>query len=322
MTTRRSILAAAVALATGRLRRAAASVPARPVGGAPPERFVERWSWVMGQAVHIMLFTDSEDRGREAAAAALAELRRVESRLSRFDDASDLAEVNRAAGRRAVRVGPDLHATLRIAESVRRSSAGAFDPAIEPLLRIWGLHAARRTPPSRTEVAEARRAVRAARIRYIADRVLLTGTDARIDLGGIGVGYGLDRAGRVLRDHGIVRGLIDVSGDVLAIGAPPGEPGWPVTIPAPGGRGPNRRTVMLRDAAMATSSNLVSTVRLGAMVAGHIVDPSTGRPAARTLQVTVCAASAIRADALATAALVTGQAPGATALWRDYLSPP
>ena len=67
--------------------------------------FVERWSWAMGQPVHLQLFAASEAAGYEAAQAALAELRRVERALSRFDEASDLSELNRRAGRGALAVG-------------------------------------------------------------------------------------------------------------------------------------------------------------------------------------------------------------------------
>src|SRR5204863_511066 len=59
--------------------------------------FVERWSWVMGQPVHVMVFASSEQEGLDACAAALAELRRVERRLTLFDAASDLCELNRRA---------------------------------------------------------------------------------------------------------------------------------------------------------------------------------------------------------------------------------
>src|SRR4051812_40150380 len=74
--------------------------------------FVERWSWAMGQPVHLQLFAESVRHGYDAAAAALAELRRVESRLTLFDDASDLAELNRCAGKRGCRVGSDLSDVL------------------------------------------------------------------------------------------------------------------------------------------------------------------------------------------------------------------
>src|SRR2546425_3286167 len=67
--------------------------------------FVERWSWAMGQPVHVMVFASSEQEGLDACAAALAELRRVGSRPTLFDTPSDLCRLNRPPGRAALRAG-------------------------------------------------------------------------------------------------------------------------------------------------------------------------------------------------------------------------
>ena len=187
------------------------------------ERLVERWSWAMGQPVHLTLFADTEDAGLEAASLALAELRRVEAALSLFDPASDLVALNERAGRGPVRVGPDLLAVLGRAEEFRRLTGGAFNPAVEPLMRAWGFHAPRSSAPTAAELAAARRAVIETRLALGGETVRLGTNEARLDLGGIGVGYGLDRAAGVLRKAGITRALLDVSGDLIALGAPPGQ---------------------------------------------------------------------------------------------------
>jgi thiamine biosynthesis lipoprotein len=270
------------------------------------EQFVERWSWALGQPVHLQLFAATEAAGYEAAQAALAELWRAEHALSRFDDSSDLSELNRHAGRPALRVGADLTEALGAALRFDRETAGAFNPSVEPLMRAWGFHARRTTEPSAAEIAAARRVVQATRVVVQGDRVLLPSRESRLDLGGIGVGYGLDRAVMVLRRAGIRRAFLDISGDCYAIGAPPGEAGWLVDIVDPR---PGRRVLAstrLRDAALATSSNSVSVVRYGRAVRGHVMDPATGWPADALTQVSVVARSGIEADALSTAMLVSG----------------
>jgi FAD:protein FMN transferase len=277
----------------------------------PGERLVERWSWAMGQPVHLQLFTASESAGYEAAEAALAELWRVEHALSRFDDSSDLSELNRHAGRPALRVGVDLAESLGAAVGFERETAGSFNPSVEPLMRAWGFHARRTREPSAAEIAAARRVVQATRVVLHGDRVLLPSRESSLDLGGIGVGYGLDRAVAVLRRSGVRRAFLDISGDCYALGAPPGEAGWLVDIVDPR---PGRHvlaTTRLRDAALATSSNSVSVVRYGRAVRGHVMDPATGWPADALTQVSVVARTGIEADALSTAMLVSGTAtPG------------
>ena len=277
----------------------------------PPYRhFIERWSWAMGQAVHLQLFAVSEAAGYETAQAVLAELRRVERVLSRFDETSDLSELNRRAGRGALAAAPDLMAVLGAALRFEQATGCAFDPAVEPLMRAWGFHAPRATEPTAAELAEARAAVRAARIDLRNGRAALEGSATQLDLGGIGVGYGLDRAGAVLRAHGIRRAFLDVSGDCLALDAPPGEVGWLVDVADPGRPGAIIASTRLRHAALATSSNLVSVVRYGRAIRGHVMDPATGWPAHRCRQVTVVARTGLEADALSTAALVSPKALG------------
>jgi len=275
--------------------------------GSRPDRLIERWSWAMGQPVHLQLYAASESQGYDAAAAALAELRRVESRLSLFDDASDLCELNRQAGRRPIRVSEDLTAVLQAALRAEHDSGGAFNPAIEPLMRTWGFHRRRAAEPTAAEIREARDAVRAARIEIREHRVWLPSAETRLDLGGIGVGYGLDRAMAVLARAGIGNALLDISGDCIATGAPPAmEAGWLVAIASPGG-GPTLSSTYLRDASLATSANTVSVVRYGRAVRGHVMDPETGWPAERLVQVTVVARNGVEADALSTAMLVSGR---------------
>ena len=154
--------------------------------------------------------------------------------------------LNQRAGRGPVPVGPDLRAVLEAAQRYRRLTGGAFNPAIEPLMRAWGFHAPRATAPSAAELAEARREVQAATVVLEQRGVALPNRHTQLDLGGIGVGYGLDRAAAMLRRAGTRRAFIDISGDCIALGVPPGQRGWPVDIVDPAGG--IYRSVRLRNA--------------------------------------------------------------------------
>jgi len=288
---------------------AGALVP--PLPHLRTERFVERWSWAMGQAVHLTVFADSEDQGFEACAQALAELRRVEARLSLFDDASDLCELNRRAGRGgwggAMRADDDLRVVAAAAAAFQRRTAGAFNAAVEPLMRMWGFHPLQEQVeyPDRVVYEEALEAVATATVRLEGDRIELPNRHTQLDFGGIAVGYGIDRVIRVLRSAGIHRAFVDVSGDCYGLGAPPGQPeGWVVQI------ADTAQEVRLRDAALATSSNAKTVVRLGYWdKLGHIMDPASGFPVEVEQKVTVLAPTALAADALSTGVLVRQQVP-------------
>lgn len=271
--------------------------------------FVERRSWAMGQPVHLQLFAASESAGLEAAQRTFAELRRVEAALSLFDETSDLCEVNRQAGARAVRVGDDLLTVLAAGLGFEADTGGAFNPAVEPLMRAWGFHASRTRGPTEADLSAACQAVRAARIVVEGGAVRLPVRGTMLDLGGIGVGYGLDRGIDVLRRAGIRRAFLDVSGDCFALGAPPGQRGWSVGVEDPHHPGQALASTRLRDLAVATSSNSVATIRYGRAVRGHVMNTATGWPATARKQVTVVGRTGLAADALSTAMLVSGAVP-------------
>jgi FAD:protein FMN transferase len=261
----------------------------------------------MGQPVHLQLFAGSEDQGYAAAEAALAELWRVEKHLSLFNDASDLIELNRRAGRRGLHAGSDLQSIVGASLRFERETEGAFNVAVEPLMRAWGFHAHRGSEPSAGELAKARAAVAHARIVEAGELISLPAAETQLDFGAIGVGYGLDRAIEVLRKAGITSAFLDVSGDCLALGAPPGKTGWLVEIAAPEGNGKVVGSTRIADLALATSANSRSVVEYHRAVRGHVMNPRTGWPADALRQVTVVARTGIEADALSTAMLVSGK---------------
>src|SRR5437867_7174485 len=273
--------------------------------------FVERWSWAMGQPVHVMVFAGSEQEALDACAAALAELRRVERPLTLFDTASDLCELNRRAGRKRMRVDRDLRAVLAHAAAFKRATGGAFNAAVEPLMRVWGFHRHRASAPTAAELAEAREAVLAAVVELDGDVARLPSAHTQLDFGAIGVGYGIDRALELLRARGLRRAFIDVSGDMAAIGAPPGEPGWRGDIADPDRPGAGRAvaTTRRRDAALGHGADAEETVRYGSLGAGHVIGSAPGWPARALKQATVVTRTAVAADALSTAMLVSGRRP-------------
>jgi len=286
----------------------AALLPRVPLGRCD-DQLVERWSWAMGQPVHVMVFATSQQQGLDACAAALAELRRVETRLTLFDDTSDVCELNRHAGKRAMHLDRDLERVLELADGFRQETNGGFNIAVEPLMRTWGFRTARSTEPTLTEIEAAREAVAAAVVTLEGNLARLPSAHTQIDLGGIGVGYGIDRALSVLRARRIRRAFLDVSGDCAALGTPPGEPGWRVDIADASVAGAIIATTHLRDAALATSANTTSVVRFGRAVRGHVMSPATGWPAHARRQATVVSRTAVAADALSTAMLVNGRHP-------------
>jgi thiamine biosynthesis lipoprotein len=143
-----------------------------------------------------------------------------------------------------------------------------------------------------------------------------------IDFGGIGKGYAVERAMRILEEAGIAHAVINAGqSSIAAIGHPPDREGWLVTA-GPSGSGLGE--IELRDSSLATSRQARVPLGGGGRGYGGIIDPARGRPVESSTMVVVRAASATEADALSTTLMLLSVEegrrllagfPGASALW-------
>ena len=237
----------------------------------------------MGTRFEVRLRGDDGEHLDAVAAAVVEEIIRLDGVLSRFDPRSEVARVNREATHRPVRLDREVFGLLERCEQARQFTAGYFDVTVSH--RGTG-----ETPALRLD-AQSR-------------TVLLARPGSVIDLGGIGKGYALDRARDILLRFGVTCGLLDGgTSSVLALGAPPGRAGWPVTVRHP----------LAPDAAPVASVELAdrafscSAVRHPGQPRSDVVDPLTGQPLGGDAVCVVLAASAAEAEVLSTALLAMGR---------------
>jgi FAD:protein FMN transferase len=278
--------------------------------------------YCMGTMFDIVIYHGSKSDAERAAAEAMAEIFRLDRVLSHYQPDSDLSRLVRAAPRDFVAVEPSLFAVIETALATSRVSGGRFDITIAPLLKVWkDAHAEGRTP-SAPQIAAARRCVGFDKIDTRPPNFIAFRSDClELDLGGIGKGYAVEQAMRVLSAAGMRHALINAGGSsIAAIGSPPGRTGWPVSV----GTEAASRTLLLRDASISTSQQNLVTTGLDATQFGEIIDPSSGAPASSSIAVRVVAPSAMLSDALSTALLMMttedgakllGQYPHVSAIW-------
>ena len=289
---------------------AAAMLPARMARAAAREGLVpvRHSTFVMGQMATITAYGAPAQELREAITAAFDALRRVDVLMSVFSQSSDVGRINLAAGRDEVGVDPWTGDLLRSSIAFSQRTGGAFDPTVEPLMRAWGFRDSRATMPTERELEGARDALGVGHLHVSTVQqtcpVALDRESSKIDLGGIAVGFAIDRAVAVMRARGVQCALIDVSGDLYAIGAPPDATGWKVGIVDP--RNPERiiTECTIRDQALSTSGNYATVVMYNAIKYGHIMNPRDGYPAHEIASATVIAPTALAADALSTGVFV------------------
>lgn len=275
----------------------------------------------MGTLANISVCDVSPERAFEAIEAAFAEIARVARLMSTHDETSQISRVNDRSGSDMLVVDPRVIETARASLEWSRLTDGRFDATTLPLLHAWGF----RDPDSYVSdpdvIEEARSLVDWRGVAIEEDRLGLSRAGQGLDFGGIGKGYAVDRAVAVLRDRfGIERALVEIGGDLYALGRPPDRAGWRVGLQNP--LGPGFVAVFeLADMAVATSGNYGVRHSSADPTWGDTFDPSGGRPTCRALSTSVIAPTATDADAAATVLFLNGGAPtGAMRLERGVAS--
>lgn len=258
------------------------------------------FSVVMNQGASADLMT---------AADALEIVHELEDQMTVYRSGSELSRLNRSAFENAVKVEARLFQILLEAKRISEGTDGAFDPTSGPLISLWRRCRQDGRVPSDNEIAECLQHTGLENVRFNESEMTVQFLDpaAEFNLGGIGKGYALDRAGAFLAEAGVSDWLIHGGfSSILAKGSHRGQDGWPVGIRNPLLPHETLGTILLKDRALATSGSGVQSFRVGGQKYGHILDPRTGRPVEGLLSVTVLAPTAAIADALSTAFFVLG----------------
>jgi thiamine biosynthesis lipoprotein len=234
----------------------------------------------------------------------------VDEGMSLYRPTSELSRFNaHPAGR--IEVSPAIFEVLTAAREVALLSDGAFDPTVAPLVEAWGFGpVGPKGLPSAATLAEERRAIgQAGLVLDVEKRTVLKAADrVALDFGGIAKGKGVDAAAAVLEAAGIANFMVEAGGEIVTRGQNAAGANWAIGIEEPDSRFRRARLVVpLSGEAIATSGDYRLYVEHAGERYCHAIDPRTARPIRHGLaSVSVIAADAMRADALATALLVLG----------------
>jgi thiamine biosynthesis lipoprotein len=258
----------------------------------------------MGTLFRVVLYAPSETHASKAAAAAFEAVARLDAALSDYKDDSELTLLSDRAGQGPVPVGEALFEILAISRDWSERTDGAFDVTAGPIVREWRRARRRRELPTEAQLAAALPKVGWRKLRLDAARrtAELLAPGMRLDLGGIAKGYACDQALRAMAEHGATTALVDGGGGISVRGAPPGRDGWRISLWAP--EGFPRETILLRDAAIATSGDAEQRLEKDGVRYSHIVDPRDGRALTNGVTATVVSPRGADADALAKPACI------------------
>lgn len=279
-------------------------------GGAAPSDRHE--TVVFGTRVAITFPDDSgQERAQQAAVEEIFALfGDMHRRFHPWRD-GELRQVNAhiAAGRLPLTVSAPMAEMIARAKEYSALSGGLFDPGIGALVRLWGFHADTlpQAPPPPAAVAmllESRAGM--GKIAISGRRLLAAPAAVQLDFSALAKGVALDEARAVLRRHGIANALIDIGGNIMALGKNSSRP-WRVAIAPDRSQAPALQVLLHDGEAVATSGGSERHFIHEGRRYHHIIDPRSGYPAAETAAAAVIAsgrqAGAV-SDALATALVI------------------
>lgn len=248
----------------------------------------------------------------EVRASVQDALDRVVSQMSTWERDSAISRFNRSEAGSRHTLEPEFNEVLACALGWAAASGGAIDPSIGTLVALWGFGAhadASPAPPSPAALARALDLVGWQRLALDAStRSVVQPGGVALDLSGIAKGFAVDHAADALRSVGLSDFLVEVGGELLAVGRRPGGGPWQVAVEAFHGL---TLPVPLADMAVATSGDRWHVREHQGRRWSHTLDPRTGTPSNHELaSVTVLHRSCMQADALATVLTVLGPQEG------------
>lgn len=271
-------------------------------------RRVEATRRAMTTFVAVTVEDRSAARVEEALGRAFDEMERLIALLTRFEESSAVGVLNRDG--RLVDPPPELRSVVGRGLEIHRLSGGAFDPTVAPLVDLYQTHfAAHGGPPDAAELREVKALVGAEHVRLDDRSLRLEREGMALTLDGIAKGHVVDRMVETLAAHGVRHALVNAGGDIRALGRRADGRPWRVGVQDPRRAGELSEVIPLADAAVATSGDYVRFHDAERRY-HHTVVPSTGRSPDAAASVSVRAATAMEADALATAVFALGPEAG------------
>jgi len=271
-----------------------------------------RDEFVIGTVVQLRIYDSLKPKDAEAILDnCIKILKEIESKMSVNIHNSEVSKINQNAGAKEVQVSEDTFYVIKKGLHYAKISDGLFDISIGPLVKLWGIGTENAHLPSEEEIKRTLSKVGYKNI-IVDDQsmtVKLKETGMSIDLGGIAKGYAADKLAKYLKSRNIKSAVINLGGNVYALGNNVNSRPWRIGIQNPfKERNTSVGIVKVSEKTVVTSGIYERYFEEDGKTYHHILDPFTGYPADNDLAgATIICESSTDADALSTAVFVKGK---------------
>jgi thiamine biosynthesis lipoprotein len=263
----------------------------------------------MGTVYTVAAYGRDPDFLAETVNEVFEEVDRLDAQMSNYKPESELSRINREAAREEVVVEPGLFDLLQICQHLSEDTRGAFDITVGPLMKVWGFFRGQGRVPSPQGIRDVLKHVGYRHVHLdVARRTIhFDEPGIELDLGAKAKGYAVDRAVEILKQNGISSALVSAgTSSIYALGAPPGEKGWKISLRDPFDPNKAAQVVYLKNFSLSTSGNYERFFKVGGKMYSHIMDPHTGMPVEGVLSACAFTERTTDSDGLSTALYVLG----------------
>lgn len=268
-----------------------------------PLEFYRHVFKAMGTPCEIQLFAHTGEAANRAADAAIADIARLEARYSRYRGDSFLSEINRIAAEGGqISVDDETAGLLNYAATCHEQSGGLFDITSGILRRAWRFDSG--ALPDQGVIDKLLAKVGWDKVVWKTPTLAFPLPGMEIDFGGVVKEYAADRAAGLCWSAGIRHGMINLGGDIKAIGPRGDGSPWRIGIRHPRQKEALLQTVELSSGAMASSGDYERCLTIDGVRYGHILNPRTGWPVKHLASVSVIADFCVVAGSASTIAML------------------
>ena len=268
---------------------------------------------LMGSRFEITVVDKDSLKAEHSIDKAISEIIRIEDLISEWQPDTQISMVNRNAGIQPVKVDQEVVELTKTAIKFSQLTDGAFDISIAAMDKIWKFDGSMDEMPSQSSILESVKNVdyRNIEIDSANSTIYLKKKGMKIGFGSIGKGYAADRARLLLKNSGVLGGIINASGDLSTWGTQPNERAWAIGVNNPFKRGKVAAIIKNKnEISVTTSGSYEKYAEIQGKRFSHIINPKNAMPSTGLTSVTVIGPDATSANGFSTSIMVLGEDKG------------
>ncbi|MVX64688.1 FAD:protein FMN transferase [Clostridium chromiireducens] len=277
------------------------------VTGKYEKHEVANSSYALGTLINLRA---SGNKAQMAIDKAIERLNEIDDRMSAFKESSDISKVNLSAGTMAEKVNSDTYFVVKKAIEYSEILEGTFDPTIRPLVTLWSIGTKEEKIPEKSQIEKTLKLVNYNDVIFDEENnsIMLKNNNQALDVGGIAKGFAADEVRDIFYQHNIKSALIDLGGNIFALGSKEDGSDWKVGIQNPfKSRGEYVGILSVKNKSIVTSGNYERYFMKDRKRFHHIIDPKTGYPSeSKIISATIISDNSIDGDGLSTGVYMIG----------------